>query len=63
MADQRRLTGFRRENGTVGMRNHVVILPIDDLSNAACEGVASHITGTLALRTPTAACSSARTST
>ena len=31
--------GFRRENGRVGIRNHVVILPLDDLSNAACEAV------------------------
>jgi len=41
--------GYRRENGRVGVRNHVVILPIDDISNAACEAVAAHITGTLAL--------------
>ena len=32
--------GWRRENGRVGVRNHVVILPLDDLSNAACEAVA-----------------------
>ena len=25
---------FRRENGRVGVRNHVVILPVDDISNA-----------------------------
>ena len=41
--------GYRRENGRVGIRNHVVILPLDDLSNAACEAVAHHIKGTLAL--------------
>ncbi len=41
--------GFRRENGRVGIRNHVVILPVDDISNAACEAVAAHIKGTLAL--------------
>ena len=29
--------GYRRENGRVGVRNHVVILPVDDISNAACE--------------------------
>ena len=28
--------GYRRENGRVGIRNHVVLLPVDDLSNAAC---------------------------
>jgi (2R)-sulfolactate sulfo-lyase subunit beta len=41
--------GYRRENGRVGVRNHVVILPVDDISNAACEGVASNIAGTMAL--------------
>jgi len=43
------LFGYRRENGRVGVRNHVVILPVDDISNAACEAVARHIEGTLAL--------------
>ena len=43
------LYGYRRENGRVGVRNHVVILPVDDISNAACEAVASHIQGTMAL--------------
>jgi (2R)-sulfolactate sulfo-lyase subunit beta len=41
--------GYRCENGRVGIRNHVVILPLDDLSNAACEAVAHNIKGTLAL--------------
>lgn len=41
--------GYRRENGRVGVRNHVVILALDDLSNAACEAVANNIPGTLAL--------------
>jgi (2R)-sulfolactate sulfo-lyase subunit beta len=44
-----RFTGWRRQNGRVGVRNHVVILPLDDLSNAACEAVAHNIKGTLAL--------------
>ena len=44
--------GFRRENGTVGARNHVAIIPVDDLSNSACEGVASLISGTLPLSHP-----------
>jgi (2R)-sulfolactate sulfo-lyase subunit beta len=43
------LWGYRRENGRVGVRNHVAILPVDDISNAACEAVAAHIQGTLAL--------------
>jgi len=45
----RQLTGYRRPNGTVGIRNHVVILPVDDLSNAAAEAVARVVPGTLAL--------------
>src|SRR5215204_6763719 len=44
--------GYRRENGRVGVRNHVVILPLDDLSNAACEAVANNIKGTIALPHP-----------
>jgi (2R)-sulfolactate sulfo-lyase subunit beta len=43
------LFGYRRENGKVGIRNHVIILPVDDISNAACEAVAKIIPGTLAL--------------
>jgi (2R)-sulfolactate sulfo-lyase subunit beta len=42
-------SGWRRENGRVGVRNHVAILPLDDLSNAASEAVANNIKGTLAL--------------
>lgn len=41
--------GYRRENGRVGIRNHVVVLPVDDISNAAAEGVANNIKGTMAL--------------
>ena len=40
---------YRRENGRVGIRNHVVILPLDDLSNAACEKVAFNVKGTKAI--------------
>jgi (2R)-sulfolactate sulfo-lyase subunit beta len=43
------LTGYRRADGRVGIRNHVVILPVDDLSNAVCENVARVVPGTLAL--------------
>ena len=47
-----KLTGYRRANGTFGIRNHVVILPVDDISNAAANGVASLIKGTMALPHP-----------
>lgn len=50
--DRLRFRGYRRENGRVGIRNHVVILPLDDLSNAACEAVANNIKGCLALPHP-----------
>ena len=49
MAVPKSFNGFRRENGRVGIRNLVVILPLDDLSNAACEKVANNVKGTLAL--------------
>jgi (2R)-sulfolactate sulfo-lyase subunit beta len=50
VADQRRqLTGYRRPNGAVGIRNKVVVIPVDDLSNAVCEAVAKTIPDALAL--------------
>ncbi len=44
--------GYRRANGRVGVRNHVIILPVDDLSNAACEAVAHNIKGVMAIPHP-----------
>ncbi len=49
MATSAKVWGYRRENGRVGVRNYVAILPVDDISNAACEAVAAHIQGTIAL--------------
>ncbi|SFD35861.1 (2R)-sulfolactate sulfo-lyase subunit beta [Bacillus sp. OV194] len=46
---EKQLYGYRRENGKVGVRNHVIILPVDDISNAACEAVANNVKGTMAL--------------
>jgi (2R)-sulfolactate sulfo-lyase subunit beta len=43
------LLGYRRPDGRVGIRNHVAIIPVDDLSNTVCENVASVVPGTLAL--------------
>ncbi|RUR28298.1 D-galactarate dehydratase [Vreelandella andesensis] len=45
----RKFQGYRRENGRVGVRNHVIVMPVDDISNAAAEAVANNIKGTLAL--------------
>lgn len=44
-----RIEGYRRENGQVGVRNYVAVLPVDDISNAACEGVSKLIQGVVAL--------------
>lgn len=44
--------GYRRENGRVGVRNHVIILPLDDLSNAAAEAVGHNIKGVMAIPHP-----------
>jgi (2R)-sulfolactate sulfo-lyase subunit beta len=47
-----KLTGYRRPDGRFGTRNHVLIIPVDDISNAAAEGVARLIKGTMALPHP-----------
>jgi len=44
--------GYIRENGTVGVRNHVLILPVDDLSNAAAIGIERLIKGVTAIPHP-----------
>ena len=49
---QQSFMGYRRENGRVGVRNHVIILPVDDLSNSACEAVAHNVKGTMAIPHP-----------
>jgi (2R)-sulfolactate sulfo-lyase subunit beta len=49
MSTNTKFWGYRRENGRVGVRNYVAILPVDDISNAACEAVAKNIQGTIAL--------------
>jgi (2R)-sulfolactate sulfo-lyase subunit beta len=41
--------GYRRANGRVGARNHVIILPVDDISNRTAEAVAANVPGTLPL--------------
>src|SRR2546428_8122483 len=44
--------GYKRESGRIGVRNHVITLPVDDLSNAAAQAVENNIKGTLALPHP-----------
>jgi (2R)-sulfolactate sulfo-lyase subunit beta len=43
------LEGYRREDGRVGVRNHVVVLPVDDLSNAACLSIGAQVPQALPL--------------
>ena len=58
---QQRLTGYRRADGQVGIRNHVLIVPVNDLSNAVAESVARAIPGPWPCPTRTGGCSSAPT--
>jgi (2R)-sulfolactate sulfo-lyase subunit beta len=44
--------GYKRENGRVGVRNHVIVLPVDDLSNAAAQAVENNIKGAMAIPHP-----------
>ncbi len=50
--DNATFRGYRRDNGRAGVRNHVIVIPVDDISNAAAEAVANNIKGTLALPHP-----------
>ena len=49
---QSKFLGYRRENGRVGVRNHVIIMPLDDISNSACEAVENIVKGTMAIKHP-----------
>jgi (2R)-sulfolactate sulfo-lyase subunit beta len=51
-AQEMKFTGYRRPDGRWGVRDHVAIIPVDDLSNAAAEGVAMIVRGTLPLPHP-----------
>jgi (2R)-sulfolactate sulfo-lyase subunit beta len=52
MGEAPRWRGYRRADGQVGVRNHVVILPVDDLSNRTAEAVAQGVPGTVAIAHP-----------
>ena len=47
-----KILGYKRDNGRIGIRNHVLIIPVDDLSNASCLAVEHNIAGTLAIPHP-----------
>lgn len=52
MPERNTFLGYRRPNGTVAARNHVAIIPVDDLSNAVVEGIAHLVPGVWALPHP-----------
>ena len=43
MAIPKTFMGYKRENGRAGVRNHVIILPVDDISNACAEAISNNI--------------------
>jgi len=47
-----KVKGYIRENNTVGVRNHVAVIPVDDISNAAAVAVGNVIKETLVLPHP-----------
>src|SRR5438874_12330854 len=49
MPINRKVMAYRRQNGRVGVRNHTVILPVEEISNACAEKVAAMVPGTLCL--------------
>lgn len=49
---EHRLTGCRRAHGRNGIRNHVLIIQVDDFSNAFAGAVAEMIPGTILLPRP-----------
>lgn len=49
---ERQITAYRRKDGTVGVRNYVLLIPVDDISNAVVEAVEKIVRGTLAIPHP-----------
>lgn len=46
------ILGYRRENGRIGIRNHVLILPLDAVSYPVCRAVSNNIAGTISIYHP-----------
>ncbi|MDR3590503.1 MAG: UxaA family hydrolase [Negativicutes bacterium] len=47
-----KILGYRRENGQIGIRNHVLLLPLDAVSYPVCRAVANTVAGTLYITHP-----------
>lgn len=46
------ILGYRRDNGKIGIRNYVLLLPLDAVSYPVCRAVSNTIAGTLAINHP-----------
>ncbi|AJC73702.1 D-galactarate dehydratase [Pseudothermotoga hypogea DSM 11164 = NBRC 106472] len=49
---ERQILAYRRENGKVGVRNYILLITVDDISNAVVEAVEKAVAGTLAIPHP-----------
>ncbi|SFH02843.1 (2R)-sulfolactate sulfo-lyase subunit beta [Desulfotomaculum arcticum] len=47
-----KILGYRRENGRIGIRNHVLLLPLDAVSYPVCRAVSNTVAGTLFITHP-----------
>lgn len=47
-----KILGYRRENGRIGVRNHVLLLPLDAVSYPVCRAVSNIVAGTLFIAHP-----------
>ena len=46
------ILGYHRDNGKIGIRNYVLLLPLDAVSYPVCRAVANNVAGTLAIGHP-----------
>src|SRR5699024_1359329 len=46
------ISGYRRENGKLGVRNYVLLLPVDAVSYSICKSVENNVYGTIAIYHP-----------
>ncbi|AEH51807.1 UxaA family hydrolase [Pseudothermotoga thermarum] len=49
---ERQILAYRRPDGSVGVRNYVILLTVDDISNAVVEAAEKAVAGTLAIPHP-----------
>jgi (2R)-sulfolactate sulfo-lyase subunit beta len=47
-----KILGYRRENGRIGIRNHVLLLPLDAVSYPICRAVSNIVAGTTFITHP-----------